>query len=57
MPWTRKQHRLFAAIAHGWKPPAESGIKISQHDAAKMAAEGVKGKVARLGRALKRMRR
>lgn len=57
MPWTRKQHRLFAAIAHGWKPPAESGIKISQHDAAKMAAEGVKkGKVARLGRALKRMR-
>lgn len=57
MPWTRKQHRLFAAVAHGWKPPAESDIRISQHDAEKMASEGVKGgKVARLGRALKRMR-
>lgn len=23
-----KQARLMAAIAHGWKPPAASGIKV-----------------------------
>lgn len=24
-----KQARLMAAVAHGWKPPASSGIKVS----------------------------
>jgi len=42
MPYTAKQHRLFQAISHGWKPPASSGIHISKEDATKMAHEGVK---------------
>ena len=25
---TRKQANLMAAIAHGWKPPASSGIHV-----------------------------
>lgn len=42
MPYTAKQHRLFEAVAHGWEPPAKSGIKIDRATAARMAAEGVK---------------
>lgn len=41
MPYTAKQNRLFRAIAHGWTPPASSGIKISKADASKMASEGI----------------
>ena len=43
MPYSKKQNKLFRAIEHGWHPPASSKINISQADAAKMAAEGVKG--------------
>lgn len=25
---TPKQHRLMEAVAHGWKPPKSSGIKV-----------------------------
>ena len=25
---TKKQARLMAAVAHGWKPPMSSGIKV-----------------------------
>lgn len=42
MPWTQKQHHLAQAVAHGWKPPASSGIHMSVAVAKKMASEGVK---------------
>lgn len=41
MPWTEKQRHLFSAVAHGWQPPASSGIHISQADAEKMHHEDV----------------
>ena len=44
MPWTPAQHRLFAAIEHGWKPPSSSGIHIPVATATKMAHEGIKRK-------------
>jgi hypothetical protein len=57
MPYTEKQHRLFQAIAHGWKPDRMKGP--SREEAKKMAAEGVKGEPdTPQGRAIKRgMRR
>lgn len=42
MPWSAKQNKLFRAIANGWTPPKGSGISISQSDAERMAAEGIK---------------
>lgn len=42
MPYTRKQNKVFRAIAHGWHPNKGSLASISQGEAAKMAAEGVK---------------
>lgn len=42
MPYTEKQNRVFRAIAHGWHPRKGSLKSISQGEAAKMAAEGIK---------------
>jgi len=42
MPWSKKQNKVFRAIAHGWHPDKGSLASISQSEAAKMAAEGVK---------------
>ena len=42
MPYTAKQHALFEAAAHD--PAIAKKHGISQADARKMAAEGVKGK-------------
>lgn len=39
MPWTSKQHRLFAGVAHGSIPPKPG---LTKAKAAKMAKEGVK---------------
>ena len=44
MPWSEKQHAFFEAVAHGMK--ARDGGP-SKADAAKMAAEGVKGRKKR----------
>ena len=40
MPWTAKQHRLFAAAAHDPEIARRKGLKSS--DSRRMAAEGVK---------------
>ena len=45
MPWSPKQHRLFEFVAHNPEKARREGIKIPQHTAAKMASEGVKGKM------------
>jgi len=42
MPWSKKQHAVFAAIAHGWKPKKGSLKSISRSEAQKMASEGVR---------------
>lgn len=47
MPYTKKQNKVFRAIEHGWKPDKGSLASISQSEAAKMAAEGVKRKQMR----------
>lgn len=44
MPYSKRQNRTFRAIAHGWRPDKPSLASISQSEAAKMAAEGVKRK-------------
>lgn len=45
MPWTKKQKKLFRAIAHGWKPKGRvKGIKLSRRKAAKMAKEPTRRK-------------
>ena len=46
MPYTAKQNRVFRAIAHGFKPSKGSLKSISQAEAKKMAAEGVKRSVS-----------
>ena len=57
MPYTEKQHRVFQAIAHGWKPNKGSLASISQSEAKKMAGEGVKGGLdGEIGRTVKKMR-
>jgi len=40
VPYTKKAHEYFEAVAHGMKP--RKG-KLSKHMAMKMASEGVKG--------------
>ncbi len=45
MPYSKKQNKVFRAIAHGWHPDKGSLASISQGEASKMAAEGVKGGV------------
>jgi hypothetical protein len=48
MPWTKKQKKLFNAIAHGWKPKGKvKGIKLSKAKAAKMAKEPTRRKKKR----------
>jgi len=42
MPWTPAQHRLFQAAAHN--PAIAKSHHMSQQDARKMAAEGIKRK-------------
>lgn len=46
MPYTAKQHRVFQAIAHGWKPRSGSLSSISESEAEKMADEGIKRTVS-----------
>lgn len=50
MPWTLRQHKLFQAAAHNPQIARKHGM--SQPQAAKMAAEGVKREA--LANALKR---
>jgi hypothetical protein len=45
-----KQAHLMAAVAHGWKPPASSGIKVP----VKVAREFNKADAARTVNALRR---
>ena len=45
------QARLMAAVAHGWKPPAGSGVKVPMKVAQEFNREDAKG---RLVKALKR---
>lgn len=42
MPYTTKAHRFFEAVAHGMKSKNKNAP--SKEEAAKLAAEGVKGK-------------
>jgi hypothetical protein len=39
VPFTSRQRALFQAIAHGWRPPASSGIDMSQGTAKKLETE------------------
>ena len=44
MPYTKKAHNFFEAVAHGMKP---KGSKLTQAQAAKMASEGIKPSVGK----------
>lgn len=44
MPWSPSQHRLFEAAAHN--PAVAKKVGIPQQQAAHMASEGVKKKLA-----------